>query len=228
MSLTSSAPNYRKLRYPLIVFDWDGTLFDSAGNIVISIQAAVADMGAKVPSDAAARHVIGLDLQTALQTVAPELPLHRLPLLAQAYREHYRTRQHEITLFPGIADMLHALKARGHLLAIATGKSRTGLNEALHSVGLQSMFDATRTADQTAGKPDPLMLNELMDELNTAPVQTLMVGDTTHDLLMAHHAACPAVAVTYGAHDSCGLANMRPVHIAASVSELHQWLLQHG
>ena len=221
-------PNYVALRYPLIVFDWDGTLFDSAGNIVRSLQAAVAEMGGTPPSSEAARHVIGLSLQQVLETIAPDIPSHRLPLLAQAYREQYRQHQHDITLFDGVRDMLMALKARGHLLAIATGKSYSGLNEALDAVGLRHVFDDTRTADQTASKPDPLMLNELMDTFNTAPVQTLMVGDTTHDLLMAHNAACPAVAVAYGAHDAAGLAALRPLHLATSIADLQQWLLQHG
>ena len=212
-------------RYPLIVFDWDGTLFDSAGNIVRSLQAAVAELGGTPPSDETARHVIGLDLQQALQLAAPDVPAYRHPLLAQAYRAQYRKHQGDITLFTGVHDMLLSLKGKGHMLAVATGKSRSGLNEALDAVGLSHMFDATRTADQTAGKPDPLMLHELMDELNTAPVQTLMVGDTTHDLLMAHNAACPAVAVTYGAHDTTGLAALRPLYTATSLHDLHQWLL---
>ena len=228
MTASFPTPDYRSRRYPLIVFDWDGTLFDSAGNIVRSIQAAVAELGGQPPSDEAARQVIGLDLQRALLTVAPDIPHYRLPLLAQAYRDHYRRLMHAITLFAGVPEMLQALRARGHLLAVATGKSRAGLDEALDAVGLHHMFDATRTSDQTAGKPDPLMLNELMDELNTAPVQTLMVGDTTHDLLMAHQAACPAVAVTYGAHSPDGLASMRPLYVASTVAELHDWLLQHG
>ncbi len=222
------APTLPTRRYPLVVFDWDGTLFDSAGSIVRSLQAAVAEMGGKPPSVDDARYVIGLDLQHALQTVAPDVPVHRLPLLAQAYREQYRRHQHDITLFDGVHEMLRALKDRGHLLAVATGKSRRGLDEALDTVGLRDLFDATRTADQTAGKPDPLMLHELMDELDAAPVQTLMVGDTTHDLQMAHNAACAAVAVTYGAHDAPGLSALRPLHVAPSIAGLQQWLLQHG
>ena len=215
-------------RYPLIVFDWDGTLFDSAGNIVRSLQAAVAELGGTPPSDEVARHVIGLDLQRALQLAAPDIPAHRHPLLAQAYRAQYRQHQNDICLFAGVHDMLLSLKGKGHMLAVATGKSRTGLNEALDTVGLRHMFDATRTADQTAGKPDPLMLHELMDELNAAPVQTLMVGDTTHDLHMAHNAACAAVAVTYGAHDAAGLAALRPLYTATSISDLQQWLMHNA
>lgn len=215
-------------RYPLIVFDWDGTLFDSAGSIVRSLQAAVAELGGTPPSDEVARHVIGLDLQQALQLAAPNIPSHRLPLLAQAYRAQYCQHQHDICLFSGVHDMLLGLKGKGHMLAVATGKSRQGLNEALDAVGLRHLFDATRTADQTASKPDPLMLHELMDELNTAPVQTLMVGDTTHDLHMAHNAACPAIAVTYGAHDPASLASLRPLYTAPSVHDLHRWLMKNA
>ena len=228
MSPHHPAPTFPAQRYPLVVFDWDGTLFDSAGSIVRSLQAAVAEMGGAPPSADDARYVIGLDLQRALQTVAPDVPAHRMPLLTQAFREQYRKRQHDITLFDGVHEMLGALKDRGHLLAVATGKSRRGLDEALDTAGLRHLFDATRTADQTAGKPDPLMLHELMDELGVAPPQTLMVGDTSHDLLMAHNAACAAVAVTYGAHDASGLLVLRPLHVAPSIAGLQQWLLQHG
>ncbi|MDO5653408.1 MAG: HAD-IA family hydrolase [Brachymonas sp.] len=226
--MSHPTPAFRTRRYPLVVFDWDGTLFDSAGSIVRSIQAAVVEVGGKPPSADAARHVIGLSLQQALEQVAPDVPSHRLPLLAQAYREQYRKHQNDITLFEGVHNLLLTLKGRGHLLAVATGKSRAGLDEALEAVGLRHVFDATRTADQTASKPDPLMLHELMDELNTAPVQTLMIGDTSHDLRMAHNAACPAVAVSYGAHDATGLAALRPLHTAHSVADLQQWLLAHG
>ena len=228
MSSHHPVPTFPAQRYPLVVFDWDGTLFDSAGSIVRSLQAAVAEMGGAPPSADDARYVIGLDLQRALQTVAPDVPAHRMPLLTQAFREQYRKRQHDITLFDGVHELLDALKDRGHLLAVATGKSRRGLDEALDTAGLRHLFDATRTADQTAGKPDPLMLHELMDELGVAPPQTLMVGDTSHDLLMAHNAACAAVAVTYGAHDAPGLSALRPLHVAPSIASLQQWLLQNG
>ncbi len=216
------------LRYPLIAFDWDGTLFDSAGSIVRCIQAAVVEAGGQPPSDADARHVIGLGLQHALQTAAPDVPPKNWPLLADAYRRHYRAHMHDITLFAGVPELLTELKNRGHLLAVATGKSRAGLNDALNAVGLRHLFDATRTADQTAGKPDPLMLHELMHELDAAPAQTLMVGDTTHDLLMARHAACPAVAVGYGAHDAQGFAAFSPLYTAQSVAALREWLLENG
>lgn len=217
-----------QLRYPLIVFDWDGTLFDSAGNIVRSLQAAVAELGGKPPSSETAHHVIGLDLPQALAIAAPDIPSHRHPLLAQAYRTHYSKHMNDICLFEGAHRMLLELKSKGHLLAIATGKSQAGLREALEATDLLHVFDAIRTADQTAGKPDPLMLHELMDELNIAPVQTLMVGDTTHDMQLAKNALCHSVAVTYGAHRAEELAVFRTVYTAQSTSDLHQWLLENA
>ena len=125
MSPHHPAPTFPAQRYPLVVFDWDGTLFDSAGSIVRSLQAAVAEIGGTPPSADDARYVIGLDLQRALQTVAPDVPAHRMPLLAQAFREHYRKRQHDITLFDGVHEMLGALKDRVHTLErIATDEGR--------------------------------------------------------------------------------------------------------
>ena len=120
--------------------------------------------------------------------------------------------------------MLNDLRERGHLLAVATGKSRRGLDEVLHSVDLRGMFDGSRTADQTAGKPHPLMLQELMAELDVPPERLLMIGDTTHDLEMARNAGCASVAVAYGAHDPRDLQACQPLHVAADVADLHQWL----
>jgi phosphoglycolate phosphatase len=123
---------------------------------------------------------------------------------------------------------LAALKARGYLLAVATGKSRHGLDETLHSVQLKGVFDASRTADKTAGKPDPKMLHELMAELDTTAQRTLMVGDTTHDLQMARNAGCPSLGVSYGAHESSSFEALGPLHVAHSVQDMHDWLLANG
>jgi phosphoglycolate phosphatase len=131
-------------------------------------------------------------------------------------------------LFEGTLDMLHALKARNHWLGVATGKSRRGLDDALRSSQLDRLFDATRTADETRGKPDPLMLVELMCELGVGPDRTLMVGDTTHDLQLATNAGCASVAVSFGAHEHSAFAVHRPLHIAHSTAELHAWLVRHG
>jgi len=214
--------------FDLIAFDWDGTLFDSTGLIVQCIQAACADIGADVPSNEAAAYVIGLGLHDALKHAAPGLAPERYPALGERYRHHYFARQHELVLFEGTLAMLQALKARNHWLAVATGKGRRGLDEALAHSQLHGMFDATRTADQTASKPHPLMLLELMAELGVAPERTLMIGDTTHDLLLARNAGVARVGVSYGAHEPEAFDEHTPLFVAHSTRELHDWLLQHG
>ena len=130
----------------------------------------------------------------------------------------------DIILFDGVLPMLAELKARHHWLSVATGKSRKGLNEALHDVDLKGMFDASRTADETAGKPSPLMLHELMRELGVEPERTLMIGDTTHDLQMALNAGCASVGVSYGAHEPSAFQALQPRFVAHSVNELRSWL----
>lgn len=216
------------LRYELLAFDWDGTLFDSTACIVRSIQAAARDFGlAEVPVERA-RHVIGLGLEAALQLAVPDLPRERYRALAQAYRQHYFATVHEVTLFAGVAELLTTLHARGHRLAVATGKSRRGLDEALAQVGLGALFEATRTADETASKPHPQMLHELMDATGVPAHATLMVGDTTHDLQLAANAGTDALAVSFGAHAADDLAALQPLAVLHSVSDLADWLARHG
>jgi phosphoglycolate phosphatase len=215
-------------RFDLIAFDWDGTLFDSTAIIARCIQAAVLDVGGQKPSDEAASYVIGMGLMQALAHAAPDVPEERYPLLSDRYRHHYFAIQHEISLFEGVLPMLAALKARGHLLAVATGKSRRGLDEALATATLAGTFDASRTADQTAGKPDPLMLRELMAEFDVPPERTLMIGDTTHDLQMALNAGCASVGVSYGAHEPEAFVALKPLVVAHDVAQLHDWLHTHA
>ncbi len=212
-------------KYDLIAFDWDGTLFDSTAIIARCIQAAVKDVGGTVPTDKEASFVIGMALTQALAHAAPDVPADRYPQLAAQYRHHYLAHQHDISLFDGVLPMLADLKTRQHTLAVATGKSRRGLDEALRTVELQGLFDASRTADETAGKPHPRMLHELMRECGVAAERTLMIGDTTHDLQMAVNAGCASVAVSYGAHEPSGFTVLEPRFVAHSVRELHDWLL---
>ena len=211
--------------FDLIAFDWDGTLFDSTGIIVRCIQAAVRDVGGAAPTDQAAAYVIGMGLMQALAHAAPDVPPAKYPELGARYRHHYAAHANDLSLFQGVLPLLDALKARGHLLAVATGKSRRGLDQALQSVQLKGVFDGSRTADETAGKPDPLMLHELMAQFDLPAERVLMIGDTTHDLQMALNAACPSVGVSYGAHESGSFADLRPRHVAHSVQGLHDWLL---
>jgi phosphoglycolate phosphatase len=215
-------------KFDLIAFDWDGTLFDSTAIITRSIQLAVGDVGGTVPSDQDAAYVIGLGLMEALAHAAPDVPKHKYPELGARYKHHYTRHQHDICLFNGVLPMLAALKDRQHLLAVATGKSRTGLDEALHAVELHGLFDSSRTADETRGKPHPLMLEELMAELGVTPGRVLMIGDTTHDLQLALNAGCASVGVSYGAHEPESFDLLKPLFIAHSVPQLHGWLIENA
>lgn len=216
------------LNFDLIAFDWDGTLFDSTKIIVRCIQAAVRDVGGTVPTDEAAGYVIGLGLMQALAHAAPDVPPEKYPELGARYRHHYIGHQNDISLFDGVLPLLAALRARGHLLTVATGKSRHGLDEALQAVELKGRFDGSRTADETAGKPHPRMLHELMDEFGVSPERTLMIGDTTHDLQMALNAGCASVGVSYGAHESAAFDALQPRFVAHSVQDLHDWLARNA
>ncbi len=215
-------------RFELLVFDWDGTLIDSADAIATCIQEAARDLGLTVPDAERARHVIGLGLRDALAHVVPELPPSEYGRMAERYRHHFLARDAALPLFAGARDLLETLQARRHRLAIATGKSRIGLARALEHLGVGGFFAATRCADQCAPKPAPDMLIELMQELATDPARTLMIGDTAHDLAMAANAGVAAVAVGYGAHPAKQLAALEPLALAGSTAELAAWLDEHA
>lgn len=212
-------------RFELIIFDWDGTLMDSAATIVDCIQAACAELGLTVPSREAASHIIGLGLKDALTRLLPDLPTEQYPRLVEAYRRHYLARDMHIPLFPGAVDLLADLHARGHLLAVATGKARRGLERAFRHSGLGRYFHASRTADETFSKPHPAMIVELLEELEVAADRALMVGDTSHDLLMARNAGVAALAAGYGAHPAASLHEYAPLAVCPTFAELAQWLL---
>jgi phosphoglycolate phosphatase len=215
-------------QFDLIVFDWDGTLMDSTATIVKCIQAAARDLGLPAPSDTAASHVIGLGLQEAMREAMPAIDPALYPRMAERYRYHFLTKDHELVLFQGARAMLEELSQLGYFLAVATGKSRVGLNRAMNACGLLSTFDATRCADETFSKPHPAMLQELTRELGQDIRRTVMIGDTTHDLLMANSAGAAGIACEYGAHPVQQLQACRPIFSAKNVPELHQWLLQNA
>jgi len=215
------------VKYSLIVFDWDGTLIDSAGTIVECIQSAARDMGLEVPDRARASHVIGLGLQDSLRHAVPGLAPERYLEFADHYRRHFLARQESMSLFPGIRDLLAGM-SRSHGLAIATGKSRKGLDRSLEAEGLRRYFSASRCADETNPKPHPAMLLEIMHVLGIDAGRTLMIGDTSHDLDMAKAAGVDALAVTYGAHPEQGLRACGPRDCVASVAELGEWLRQNA
>lgn len=211
-------------KYEAVIFDWDGTVINSTHSIVTAIQLASADLGFEVPETRQAAWVIGLSLETALYKCVPQVTEKQMPEFLDRYRYHYFNRDHEQKLFDGIMDVLNNIRQNNSRLAVATGKSRVGLDRALQQVQLVSLFDTTRTADETVSKPDPTMLFEILEEFSLQPDQVLMVGDTTHDVHMAHNAGVDSLAVTYGAHDPETLKKSNPGVIVNSVEEMHQWL----
>jgi phosphoglycolate phosphatase len=211
-------------RYPLIVFDWDGTLMDSTAGITLAIQEAARDMGLPVPAREVASHVIGLGLYDSLRGAVPSLPIERYKDFVELYRKHFHAQQETMALFPGVPEMLEELRAREHRLAVATGKSRRGLDHALQATGLGAYFAASRCADETSPKPHPAMLLELMQESGLQARDLLMIGDTSHDLGMAKSAGVDAVAVGYGAHPIASLSAWNPRASVNNVEELRQWL----
>jgi phosphoglycolate phosphatase len=216
------------LRFDLLVFDWDGTVVDSAAHIVDSIQAAARDLGLPTPAAERARHIIGLGLVDAMTYLFPALPNRDYPRLAERYRFHYLAGDHKLSLFEGAYEGIRGFHADGFSLAVATGKSRQGLDRALQVSGLGPFFHATRCADEGCPKPDPEMLLYLMHRFGAEPQRTLMIGDTTHDLEMARSARIPAVAAAYGAHPRESLEAQAPLACVTSFDELVQWVKQNG
>ncbi len=210
-------------RYDLIVFDWDGTVMDSTAIIAGSIQAACRDLHLTVPSDEAARHVIGLGLQQALRHAVPDAPEEMYEPLVARYRHHFLAQDGAIPLFEGARETIAELHAAGYWLGVATGKNRNGLDRALTSTDMKQYFHATRTAEQTRSKPDPTMLLELMDELGVSAERTLMIGDTTHDLLLAQNAKVAAVALGHGAHPPEQLREIGPLALLDDFVQLRAW-----
>ena len=211
-------------QFDLIVFDWDGTLMDSTSTIVKCIQESARDLGLPIPDKRSASYVIGLGLQDAMEAALPDIDPKYYPKMVERYRHHYLAKDNDLTLFDGVGKMLEELSQAGYFLAVATGKSRVGLNRAMNAAKLLSVFDATRCADETFSKPHPAMLQELTRELGQDIKRTLMIGDTTHDLQMARNAGAAGVAVHYGAHTPAELALLNPLFAANSVAELHAWL----
>ncbi len=211
-------------RYDLIVFDWDGTVMDSTAIIVRSIQMACRDVGLPIPDDDTARYVIGLGLDQALRHAVPTMTEAQRPDMVARYRHHFLAQDGAIPLFEGARETIAELHEAGYQLAVATGKTHAGLSRAMTSCNMTHYFHATRTADQTFSKPNPAMLLELMEELNAAPERTLMIGDTTHDLQMAHNAKVDVVAMGHGAHSEEQLLALNPLTLVENFVELKAWL----
>ena len=212
-------------RFDFLVFDWDGTLMDSAEAIVEALQAACQDLQLPVPTDDNARYIIGMSLRDALAHILPALDPSEHPRVAERYRHHFLLRDQATSLFPGAAETVRELHGAGFLLGVATGKSRRGLNRALEATGLASYFHATRCADEGHCKPHPGMLTELMATVGVPANRTLMIGDTSHDMAMAQSAAVARVGVGYGAHVKQALLPYAPLACVDAVAELRAWLM---
>ena len=211
--------------FELVVFDWDGTLMDSTAAIVRAMQRAAEELGIASPPAERARHVIGLGLADALRQALPELPPQRYPEMAARYRHHYLSHDGELALFPGVEELLARLVAAGRYVAVATGKSRLGLERALDHSCLRRYVMASRTADECHSKPHPQMLQELLEEFAVPPERAVMIGDTTHDLLMAQAAGTAGIGVAYGAHPREALAALRPLSVVDAPRALAPLLL---
>ncbi len=215
------------MSYSLIVFDWDGTLMDSQARIVDCLQAAFVEVGQPMPSREVAADIIGLGLDEAMARLWPTADVAQRQLVADHYRRHFLGgNTTPSALFPGALETLEWLRTAGYLLAVATGKSRRGLQLSLAETGLAGYFQATRCADESFSKPHPQMLLEIMDELGVAPTRTLMIGDTEYDLQMAANAGAGALAVCYGVHAPERLRALRPLACLNSLAAIPEWLLR--
>lgn len=211
--------------FDLLVFDWDGTLMDSVASIVGCIQQAALDLELGEVAEATARRTIGMDLRQAMKALGFTGDEPLWDRLVERYRHHWvTTYRDQHVLFDGAAAMLDALAERGYLLAVATGKSRRGLDRDLASTGLGGRFHATRTSDEACSKPHPQMLFDLNAELGVSPPGALVIGDTTFDLEMAANAGSPAVAVASGSFPAAELLRARPLACLEHVCHLLPWL----
>ncbi|MFY9179711.1 MAG: HAD-IA family hydrolase [Venatoribacter sp.] len=216
-------------RFKLVVFDWDGTLVDSTGRIVDSMQRASAYVGLPAVSDGDVQNIIGLGLPEAIQTLWPDISEHDLHKITPIYARYF-VDDSPVGMGPfvGAIDLLENLLERGHLLAVATGKTRRGLDRMFRDLKLGHYFAASRCADETCSKPDPLMLNEVLNELSIDPADAVMIGDTTYDLMMAQAAGVASIAMSHGAHEQDRLLSCNPLTLCHSMRELNEWLKNNG
>lgn len=212
-------------QYDLIVFDWDGTLMDSETKIVRCMQAAAIDVGISDPGVAAIRDIIGLGLSEAIQVLFPNLDFAAKAGVVERYRQHFlELDATETPLFPGVKPGLAQLTENGHLLAVATGKARRGLNRVLDDTGLRHLFSSSRCADETLSKPHPQMLEEILEETGVDASRTIMVGDTVYDMQMARTANVAGLAVSYGVHARDRLIGCGAVACLDTFPEVCSWI----
>ncbi|MGY8815441.1 MAG: HAD family hydrolase [Gammaproteobacteria bacterium] len=205
----------------LVIFDWDGTLINSLAKITQCMQLAAVDAGLAPRSESEIHGIIGLGIPQALAILYPDVPHAPLDSLRDRYSHHFITKdQNPCEFYPGVGDTLAELKSGGHHIAVATGKSRRGLDRVLGNLGWENYFHATRCADETLSKPDPLMLSEIMSELDYGVEDAVMVGDTEFDLEMASRLGMRRVGVSYGAHSPERLSLHQPEVIIDHINDI--------
>ena len=215
--------------YDLLIFDWDGTLADSIGRIVTAMREAAIQNDMEVRDDQAIKGIIGLGLPEAIRTLYPSITANEMIDFRQRYADSYMTMDEVPSpLFDSVPESIQAFRDQGYRLAVATGKARRGLDRVLKANGWLEFFDITRAADETASKPDPLMLHEIMAHCDVAPERSLMIGDSSFDLQMARNAGMDSVAVGYGAQSLDSLREFQPRLAIEHFSELRTWLNGRG
>ncbi len=212
-------------RYRLLIFDWDGTVADSEARIVQSVQATVNDLGLRAPPTEDVRNVIGLGLRECMEALFPNVSPGRYAGLVEAYRRHFQEQARTpVSLFPDAKPVLESLDSAGYTIAIATGKSRRGLDRELDESGLAEVVSASRCADEAPSKPHPKMLEDVLELTLTDRRAALMIGDTTYDMQMARDAGVDRVAVSYGTHETSRLLEFSPLEVIDSLAALEIWL----
>lgn len=210
----------------LIVFDWDGTLMDSAAHIVACLQNAITELSLEPKTNEEVKNIIGLGLREALLALYPQANDEELTALVERYRKHFFDQQTApCELFTGARELVEELHAKDYFLAVATGKGRNGLDKVLKETGMGEFFPITRCANETHSKPHPQMMLDIIDYYGIEANEAIMVGDTEYDLQMANNAAAHSVAVTYGVHEKQRLLDCKPLTCLDSINDLHQWLL---
>nr|WP_279576300.1 HAD-IA family hydrolase [Thiomicrorhabdus marina] len=214
-------------KYQLAIFDWDGTIMNSEGRIVDAIKMAARECGLQVLPDEVNKQIIGLSLEKAILGLYPDLDEAQVVRMSEAYTKSFlEDSDVHMVPFDGAEALLLNLKQQGLKLAIATGKSRKGLNQVLEECGFGVYFDMTRTPVESASKPDPLMLQQILDELQVSVENAVMIGDTTFDMEMAQNIGMDRIALSHGVHQMHQLAEYNPVAQLDDLQQLNAWLMQ--
>lgn len=208
-------------KYKLLIFDWDGTIIDSQAHIIHCMRAGITEAGFEAPSDDAIRHIIGLSLERAIEMLIPNANEHEVTTIAENYRsQFFATGVESSSFYEGAETLLQTCFDQGYYMAVATGKSRRGLDMVLKAFDLERLFHITRCADETASKPHPMMLEEILTDLDMSHKDALMIGDTTYDMNMANNAKMDSMAVTYGVHSKADLTLTNPTYYLQDIQQL--------